>query len=79
MADLSEIFPYKRVLVTGGAGFLGRFIANRLRGYPDVELFLPSHREYDLVEASHVKRLLSDTHESRKVLLRESNDGRSAY
>src|SRR6266478_9968606 len=62
MADLSEIFPYKRVLVTGGAGFLGRFIANRLRGYPGVELFLPSHREYDLVEASHVKRLLSNTH-----------------
>ena len=62
MANLSEMFPYKRVLVTGGAGFLGRFIANRLRGYPDVELFLPSHREYDLVEASHVKRLLSDTH-----------------
>src|SRR6266850_1184193 len=62
MADLSETFPYKRVLVTGGAGFLGRFIVNRLRGYPGIELFLPSHREYDLVEASHVKRLLSDTH-----------------
>ncbi len=62
MADFSETFPYKRVLVTGGAGFLGRFIANRLRAYPGVELFLPSHRDYDLVEASNVKRLLSDTH-----------------
>ncbi len=62
MADFSETFPYKRVLVAGGAGFLGRFIANRLRAYPGVELFLPSHRDYDLVEASNVKRLLSDTH-----------------
>ncbi len=61
MAESSEIFPYKRVLVTGGSGFLGRFIVKRLREYGGVELFVPSHREYDLVEASNIKRLLTVT------------------
>ena len=61
MAEFSETFPYKRVLVTGGAGFLGPFIVKRLREYGGVELFVPSHREYDLLEASDIKRLLAKT------------------
>lgn len=53
-------FPYKRVVVTGGAGFLGRFVLDRLRNYPDVEVFVPRSQEYDLVEQENVKRLLAD-------------------
>ena len=61
MAELSESFPYKRVLITGGSGFLGRYIVNRLHQFRDLEVLVPSHREYNLVEGSDVERLLSAT------------------
>jgi GDP-L-fucose synthase len=60
MEEMSEGFPYNRVVVTGGAGFLGRFIVKRLQSYQDVEVFVPRRADYNLVEASDIKRLLSD-------------------
>jgi GDP-L-fucose synthase len=57
----SENFPYKRVVVTGGAGFLGRFIVERLRALADVEVFVPRSAYYNLVEGSDIKRLFADT------------------
>ena len=61
MRDLSESFPYKRVVVTGGAGFLGRFIVERLRAVPDVEVFVPRSADYNLIEAADIKRLFAET------------------
>jgi GDP-L-fucose synthase len=46
-------------VVTGGAGFLGRFIVERLRDYQDVQVTVPRSREYDLTEVAEIKRLLS--------------------
>ncbi len=60
MEQTGESFPYKRVIVTGGAGFLGRFIVKRLEQYQNVEVFVPRKAEYDLVECQNIKRLLSD-------------------
>jgi GDP-L-fucose synthase len=60
MAEL-ESFPYRRVLVTGGTGFLGRFIVQRLQGFPDLEIFVPRREEYDLVDAAASQRLLAKT------------------
>jgi len=50
----------KRVCVTGGAGFVGAFVCEELarRGARDV--FVPRHRDYDLVEHADVVRMLSD-------------------
>ena len=61
MDEFNDNFPYKRVVVTGGAGFLGRFIVGRLRERPGIEVFAPRKAEYNLVEAADIKRLYADT------------------
>ena len=61
MSNVPKEFPYKKVVVTGGAGFLGRFVVSRLASFPGVEIVVPRSREYDLVEEVNVKRLLADT------------------
>lgn len=51
----------KRVMVTGGAGFLGRFVVEKLRARSWVsDIFVPRSRDYDLREQSVVMRLYED-------------------
>ena len=61
MSNVPKEFPYRKVVVTGGAGFLGRFVVSRLARFPGVEIVVPRSREYDLVEGVNVRRLLADT------------------
>lgn len=61
MEELSQSFPYQRVVVTGGAGFLGRFVVERLRALPDIEVFVPRKSDYNLIEAADIRRLYSET------------------
>ncbi|MCB7128048.1 MAG: GDP-L-fucose synthase [Candidatus Brocadiales bacterium] len=51
----------KRVVVTGGAGFLGRHLVEqlRVRGYQQV--FVPRSKDYDLRDKGAVVRLLQET------------------
>ncbi|MFN2456161.1 MAG: GDP-L-fucose synthase family protein [Pyrinomonadaceae bacterium] len=60
MTDSPKEFNYKRVIVTGGAGFLGRFVTQQLKNYHETEVFVPRSRDYDLVKAEDIARLLRD-------------------
>lgn len=46
----------RRVMVTGGAGFLGQAVIGRLRARGVTEIFVPRHAEYDLTDAVAVRR-----------------------
>jgi GDP-L-fucose synthase len=53
-------WSHERVVLTGGAGFLGGFVLEELgrRGARDV--FVPRSRDYDLVDLAAVQRLYAD-------------------
>ena len=47
----------KRIVVTGGAGFLGRAVCERLRGLGAAEVLVPRRAEFDLTDALQVQRM----------------------
>ncbi len=50
----------KRLLVAGGAGFLGSRLVERLRAEGCREIVVPRSREYDLVQEAAVRRLYEE-------------------
>ncbi|QYK51135.1 MAG: GDP-L-fucose synthase [Anaerolineales bacterium] len=50
----------KRVTVTGGGGFLGSFVVEKLRQRGATEIFVPRSKDYDLVQPEHIARMLED-------------------
>ena len=54
---MSDTLHSKRILVTGGAGFLGSHVAEALRRRACTEIFVPRSKDYDLTTEDAVRRL----------------------
>ena len=50
----------KRVTVTGGAGFFGAYVVDRLKEHGATEIFVPRSKDYDLRDIGQTERMLSD-------------------
>ena len=50
----------KRITVTGGAGFLGGYVVEKLHDRGCDDIFIPRSRDYDLVNMDEVKRMYAD-------------------
>jgi GDP-L-fucose synthase len=59
-ADVQEFWKHKRVCVTGGAGFLGRYVVQKLLSRGVSEVFIPRSRDYDLRDLEAVRRMYDD-------------------
>ena len=57
--DMASSLQGKRVTVTGGAGFLGRFVVKRFQE-AGAEVFIPHIASYDLVKPEDVGRMYDD-------------------
>ena len=50
----------KRVIVTGGSGFLGSFVVEKLQERGATDVFVPRSSEYDLRQPDEIKSMLRD-------------------
>ena len=63
MQELGQPHPYwsqRRVLVTGGAGFLGSHIVDRLTALGAGHISVPRRKDYDLADRQAIQRLLAE-------------------
>ena len=85
---MAEFWPHKRVVVTGGAGFLGSFVVEKLREKGCRHIVVPRSRDYDLVQMEAVRRLYAESNPDIVIHLaarvggigaNQSNPGRFFY
>jgi len=57
---MSNRFPYERVVVSGGAGFLGSYVIEKLRERGVENVLVPRSKDYDLLRAENIRRLYDD-------------------
>ena len=58
---MSDFWKNKRVIVTGGAGFLGSFVIANLKERGAKDIFIPHIEDYDLTDRDDIKNLFDDT------------------
>jgi GDP-L-fucose synthase len=52
---------HKRIMITGGKGFLGRYVMAELKRAEAQHIFIPPHKEYDLTQLPDVIRAYHDS------------------
>jgi len=58
---ISEFWKDKRVCVTGGAGFLGKYIVEKLKKHGAKDIFVPLIEYYNLTEIEDIHRMYDDS------------------
>jgi len=58
--DSNTFWRDKRVIVTGGAGFLGSFVVEKLRQRGAAEIIVPRSKDYDLRDIEAIRQLFRD-------------------
>jgi len=58
-ADVASLWTSRRLLVTGGTGFLGSYVLEGLRQRGARNVLAPGSNEFDLVQPDDVRRLLT--------------------
>ena len=58
--DSNTFWHNKRVIVTGGAGFLGSFVVDKLRQRGAADIIVPRSADYDLTQQEAIRDLFSD-------------------
>lgn len=62
LGNTSSFWADKRTVVTGGAGFLGSYIVEKLKQRRCKDIFVPRSRDYDLTNLPSIIRLYEETH-----------------
>jgi len=62
MSDVqpSKFWQNKRVILTGGAGFLGSFVTEKLKNNGAADIFIPLIEDYNLVDPNDIRRLYTN-------------------
>jgi GDP-L-fucose synthase len=60
MSTISSPFSGARIVVTGGAGFLGRIVVEKLRQRGAGEILVPRRKQFDLTHESDVARMYAE-------------------
>jgi GDP-L-fucose synthase len=57
---MADFWAGKRVVVTGGSGFFGKFVVDAVQQKGAAQVFVPRKATYDLRDGAAIKRLLND-------------------
>ena len=57
---MTDFWKDKRVIATGGAGFLGSFVVEKLHERGAAEVFVPRSKDYDLRHLDAIQRMLTN-------------------
>ncbi|MEY4787694.1 MAG: GDP-L-fucose synthase [Planctomycetota bacterium] len=60
ISTISSPFSGARIVVTGGAGFLGRIVVEKLRQRGASEILIPRRKQFDLTHESDVARMYAE-------------------
>ncbi len=57
---LMGFFETKKILLTGGAGFLGSYVTKKLKSRGCANVFIPEYPQYDLTKIESIKKAYQD-------------------